>query len=104
MKHLKSFPIFEGNMQDAQYAESVYLNSPEGKDLAAINYYGYRLPRTGYFYVTERYSEYKLEKNLQLMKSNLEKSGGKWPDEAFLAPQGAGMRASAASGIIKFEK
>ena len=64
MKHLKSFPIFEGNMQDAQYAESVYLNSPEGKDLAAINYYGYRLPRTGYFYVTERYSEYKLEKNL----------------------------------------
>jgi transcriptional regulator with XRE-family HTH domain len=47
---------------------------------------------------------YKLEKNLQLMKSNLEKSGGKWPDEAFLAPQGAGMRASAASGIIKYEK
>jgi hypothetical protein len=64
MKHLKSFPIFEGNMQDAQYAESVYLNSPEGKDLAAINYWGYRLPRTGYFYITERYSEYKLEKNL----------------------------------------
>jgi hypothetical protein len=64
MKHIKSFPLFEGNMQDAQYAESVYLNSPEGKDIAAINRWGYRLPRTGYFYVTERYSEYKLEKNL----------------------------------------
>lgn len=69
MKYVKSFPLFEGNMEDAKHAESVYLHSTEGRDLDAINrHYGYRLPRTGNFFITERYSEYKIEKN----------SSGKW--------------------------
>lgn len=68
MKYVKSFPLFEGNMEDAKHAESVYLHSTEGRDLDAVNYYGYRLPRTGNFFIRERYSEYKIEKN----------SSGKW--------------------------
>ena len=70
MKYVKSFPLFEGNMEDAKYAESVYLHSTEGRDLHAINYHygGYRLPRTGNFFITERYSEYRIEKN----------TSGKW--------------------------
>ena len=66
MKYVKSFPLFEGNMEDAKYAESVYLHSTEGRDLHAINYHygGYRLPRTGNFFITERYSEYRIEKNI----------------------------------------
>jgi len=63
MQYIKSFPLFEGNMEDAKYAESIYLNSVEGRDLAAVNRWGYRLPRTGTFYIQERYSEYKIEKN-----------------------------------------
>jgi len=69
MKYVKSFPLFEGNMEDAKHAESVYLHSAEGRDLDAINrHYGYRLPRTGNFFISERYSEYKIEKN----------TSGKW--------------------------
>jgi hypothetical protein len=69
MKYVKSFPLFEGNMEDAKHAESVYLHSAEGRDLDAINrHYGYRLPRTGNFFITERYSEYRIEKN----------TSGKW--------------------------
>jgi hypothetical protein len=56
-------------MEDAKHAESVYLHSAEGRDLDAINRnYGYRLPRTGNFFITERYSEYRIEKN----------TSGKW--------------------------
>lgn len=43
--------------------EDVYLKSVAGQDLAAANLWGYRVPRTGKFYISERYSEYLISKN-----------------------------------------
>lgn len=64
MKYLHSYSIFEAtSMEEAKYIEDLYLNSPEGQDLAAANRWGYRVPRTGKFFVSERYSEYIISKN-----------------------------------------
>lgn len=72
MRHLKTFAIFEGNMQDSLYLEGLLRTTTEGKDLEQIVRYGkwdnnqwnynYRTPKTGSFYISERYSEIKIEK------------------------------------------
>jgi hypothetical protein len=72
MKHLKTFAIFEGNMQDSLYLESLLTSTIEGRDLEKVvrggkwgnDWYNanYRTPKTGSFYISERYSEIKIEK------------------------------------------
>ena len=77
MKHLLTKKIFEAVTSDQEFLESEVNNSVEGKDLQALytggRKWSYRMPRTGYFYVSSPYiaGEYKIERdaNTDLWKS-----------------------------------
>ena len=72
MRYLQTFAIFEGNMQDSQYLEGLLTSTIEGRDLEKVvragkwnkNWYdsNYRTPKTGNFYISERYSEIQIFK------------------------------------------